>query len=255
MPGGRRKRGWVRKHRTCAAAIALLSLAVVGSWVSTATLQSSYLKQWENELKTRRAQEKIRELEWERQMEQRRRDELLREHEWDLSQEERERLYLHWDQPTAGRCSAHGVRDYRALLLNAAPYHYNWLEPCKDMPITIQGKPYNTVRCEKEGDVGTAKEHNSACWLTRDLQKIWGHWSVEGDSVCSPFFEDWRDNLASARLDHVPSGENGLELCKTTPFKFWDRFFAHPDTCTLQRLSDLQNGDIWGYWEVDDGRC
>ncbi|KAF7972290.1 hypothetical protein HWV62_18542 [Athelia sp. TMB] len=322
---------WYRKHRICIVVIALFSFVMIGSWALAASAQNRNFEQWEKDLASKKAQEKVRELEWEsqmaqkqeqertreiewdhqmqktrdqerireddwerqmeerkaqeqvreiewehqmeeaheqervrerdwehqmaerckqehlremeweRQMEEKLEDERVRERQWHLDQAGRERLGLYWAQPTAGRCSSHGVRDYSAQLLNAAPYHYNWLEPCMDIPIIIEGMPHNASRCEQNGD------------------EIWGHWSMEGDSLCSPFFEDWRDNgciapgsqlrRASARLDYVPSGENGMELCNSTPFKFWDRSFAHPSTC-------VQHPDnIWGYWLVDDGDC
>jgi hypothetical protein len=115
------------------------------------------------------------------------------------------------------------------------------LQPCEDMPVFLQGSMRTTSRCERIGN------------------EIWGHWSVEGESVCTPFFANWRDNeciapgsqlrLASARLDYVPSGENGLEYCGSTPHRFWDRYFPHPTTCAET------NGDVWGYWEVEDPAC
>jgi len=197
--------------------------------------------EWKRELATQKALERRRQQAWDRKMEENREAERERERQWHLDQAERERLGLYWDHPVASRCSAHGVRDYRARLLNALPYHYNWLEPCMEIPIAIRGQAHNATRCEQIGD------------------EIWGHWSIGGDSLCSPFFEDWRDNgciapgsqrrLASARLDYIPNGESGLELCSSTPLRFWDRSFAHPDTCA-------QHGnDVWGYWEVNDGAC
>ncbi|KZP19149.1 hypothetical protein FIBSPDRAFT_570647, partial [Athelia psychrophila] len=198
-------------------------------------------EQWKVHLGEQQAREQEREQAWDRQMEQKREEERVRERQWDVSQEQRERLGLYWDEPAPGKCTSHGVRDYHARLFNATPYRYNWLQPCEDMPILIHGSHQKTSRCERMGN------------------EIWGHWSVEGEAVCTPFFEDWRDNgciapgsqlrLASARLDYLPSGENGLELCGSTPHKFWDRYFPHPTTCAET------NGDVWGYWEVEDGVC
>ncbi|KZP29925.1 hypothetical protein FIBSPDRAFT_926768 [Athelia psychrophila] len=195
-------------------------------------------EQWEYHLREQKAREQEREQAWEHQMEEKHDEELIREGEWDVSQERRERLGLYWDQPAPGRCSAHGVRDHHAQLLNATPYRYNWLQPCEDMPIFIHGSMRTASRCERIGN------------------EIWGHWSVKDESVCTPFFEDWRDHgciapgsqlrLASARLDYIPSGENGLELCDSTPHKFWDKYFPHPTTCAES------HGAIWGYWESED---
>jgi len=237
--------------------------------------------QWERDLAEKKARERTRELEWDRQVAQKRTDEYLREKrwkenqdrmqdewerdlaerkvqekeweekqekerirekQWNLDQEQRERLGLYWSQPVTGRCTAQGQRDYHAQLLNAAPYNYNWLQPCEDMPISIRGTRYRTSWCERVGD------------------EIWGHWSLKDDSLCSPFFEDWRNNgclasrsqrrLASARLDYIPDGEiSGLEFCASTPNRFWDKYFPHPTTCAET------NGHVWGYWEVEDDAC
>ncbi|KZP29933.1 hypothetical protein FIBSPDRAFT_851097 [Athelia psychrophila] len=198
-------------------------------------------KEWDHQMEERHEEEHGRELEWDGYMEQKHEEERIRERQWDVSQEQRERLGLYWDEPTPGRCTAHGVRDHHAQLLNATPYRYNWLQPCEDMPIFIDGSMRNASRCERIGN------------------EIWGHWSVKGESMCTPFFENWRDNgciasgsklrLASARLDYIPSGENGLELCGSTPHTFWNKDFSHPTTCAETR------GAIWGYWEVEDSRC
>ncbi|KAF7972277.1 hypothetical protein HWV62_18516 [Athelia sp. TMB] len=142
--------------------VALLSLALIGSCIFAASVPNKNLIQWEKDLAFRKAQEKIRELEWERQMKEKRKDERVRERQWHLDQAARERLGLFWDQPTAGRCISHGVRDYSARLLNATPYHYNWLEPCMDIPIDIQGKPRNASRCEQKGDVGSIVQLQTA---------------------------------------------------------------------------------------------
>lgn len=36
------------------------------------------------------------------------------------------------------------VRGYRAQLLNAVASHYNWLEPCATLPVTLYGKSLKT---------------------------------------------------------------------------------------------------------------
>lgn len=140
------------------------------------TSYSRNIIQWEKELSRKKTQEHIRELEWERQVEQKRaiehlqekeweekrEQERIREEQWNLSQEQRERLGLYWDQPSAGRCIAYGVRDYRAQLLNAAPYNYNWLQPCQDMPISIHGSLHTASRCERIGGVRVVRL-NSKC--------------------------------------------------------------------------------------------
>jgi len=240
--GRERKQPWYSSHLMCITiASAIVLFVVIPCTVVNATLPGRNSVQWERDLARRKTIEKTRELEWDRQMEQRREEERIREQQWNVGQEQRERLGLYWDLPTPGRCTAYGVRDYRAQLLNAAPFHYNWLQPCGDMPAFIQGSMRTADRCELVGN------------------EIWGHWNVKGESVCTPFFENWRDNgcmapgsqlrLASARLDYVPTGENGLDFCGSTPHKFWDRTFSHPTTCAKT------NGDVWGYWEVEDGRC
>lgn len=101
----------------------------------------------------KKTREKIRELEWDRQMEQKREEEHIREQQWNLSQEQRERLGLYWGEPAPGKCTAYGVRDYHAQLLNATPYLYNWLQPCEDMPIFIHGSHQRASRCERMGNV------------------------------------------------------------------------------------------------------
>ena len=98
---------------------------------------------WNQELRRRLAAEQSR-IKQER----------LREDQWHREEEERQRLGLHWDLPIAdSHCTAYNTREYSARLLNTVPFEYNWLRPCEDMPIIINGRSIKTARCYINPDV------------------------------------------------------------------------------------------------------
>ncbi|KAF7983108.1 hypothetical protein HWV62_24053 [Athelia sp. TMB] len=126
---------------------------------------------WEREMDDKRAKERAREAEWElaqqererlakvaweRQKKDQREKERAREAQWKISQQERERLSLSWGPPIAQSCISHGVKSYRAQLLDAASYSYNKIVACMETPITIHGVPRNASRCERQVNVSAA---------------------------------------------------------------------------------------------------
>ncbi|KAF7971646.1 hypothetical protein HWV62_20688 [Athelia sp. TMB] len=137
--------------------------------------------QWKRAYDLKRAQEKQQERAWERQMDNKRREERTREAQWEMSQEKRERLGLSWSAPLSHGCVSHGVQSYRARLLDAV------FTECLGSPTTANAK-------------GMWVFSGSSCALNTDKtttmpQEIWGHWTVEEDPSCSPFFQDWRTNV------------------------------------------------------------
>ncbi|KZP29934.1 hypothetical protein FIBSPDRAFT_162582 [Athelia psychrophila] len=204
--------------------VAAFSLYHIGWWALWDTgCQNRNLAQWDREMGDKREQERAREA------------------QWHMSQEQRERLGLHWDDPLAGSCISYGVRTYQARLLDAASYSYNHIVPCREMPLDIQGFPMNASHCESRGD------------------ETWGHWKVGNDPFCTPIFQDWRQDgcvaqgsgrrLASARLDFIPSGEEGTQLCASTPIRFKGMYFDRPLSC------ESTGWGLWGHWEYDDYTC
>ena len=123
--------------------------------------EKSRIDQWEQELNMRKHQEKVRQEEWEHMQKeirgeeaQRQEQERLREEEWQREEEERQSLGLHWDLPIAdSHCTAYNTREYSARLLNTVPFEYNWLRPCEDMPIVLNGRSIKTARCYINPDV------------------------------------------------------------------------------------------------------
>ncbi|KZP29932.1 hypothetical protein FIBSPDRAFT_162479 [Athelia psychrophila] len=189
----------------------------------------------------REAQRKRVDREWERELDDKREQERIREAQWHMSQEQRERLGLHWDQPLMGTCISHGVRSYRARLLDDASYSYNHIVPCREMTLDIQGVSMKANYCESKGN------------------EIWGHWKAENDPFCTPIFQDWREDgcvapgsrrrLASARLDFISTDGDGPRLCPSTPIRFKDMYFDRPLSC------ESTGWGMWGHWEYDDDNC
>lgn len=89
--------------------------------------------------------------EWERERreEQWRREEEKREEQWHREEETRQRLGMYWDRPLKDwQCMGYNTRHYWARLMNTVPYDYNWLKPCEEMPLILNGRSVTTSRCD-----------------------------------------------------------------------------------------------------------
>jgi len=191
---------------------------------------------WNQELRRRLAAEQSR-IKQER----------LREDQWHREEEERQRLGLHWDLPIAdSHCTAYNTREYSARLLNTVPFEYNWLRPCEDMPIVLNGRSIKTARCYINPDVPG---------------EVYGHWLVDfNEPSCSPYWDQVKDKgctadgsgwrRVEAHLENIHGGEDGEKLCASVPFDIYGRHFDHPDSC-----ANWGDNGIFGMWEIDDPNC
>jgi hypothetical protein len=136
-------------------------------------------RQWERELKEQRLKERERMKVWEDELRERQERERQREEQWHREEEERQRLGLYWDNLEAdAHCSGYRTRYYWARLLNTVPYQYNWLKPCRDIPIDIHGRSINATTCEIKDDVSLFVQSPRPCLMAvnRGLYMGVGEW-------------------------------------------------------------------------------
>ena len=135
-----------QEKRTCYFRVTALLLLVI--FVLT---QFIYFSLWLPLIKSSIREERRR---FDLELEQRLARERLREEQWQLEEEGRQRLGLYWDAPAAEEhCMTYNTRNYRAQLLGAIPYEYNWLEACKRIPVIIHGKSIEPNECRRGENV------------------------------------------------------------------------------------------------------
>ena len=153
FPGDRRRED--RSIMTGIIVLLLANILIMLLLVPWAKMSLSLERQeWEQELRNERIKEQRRIKLWEDELKAKQERERLREEQWHREEEERQRLGLYWGNLEAdAHCSGYQTRYYWARLLNTVPYQYNWLTPCRDIPIVIHGKSVNATTCEVKDDV------------------------------------------------------------------------------------------------------
>ncbi|KAF7983113.1 hypothetical protein HWV62_24063 [Athelia sp. TMB] len=158
----------VIKGLACLLAVFALSQIFFAA-LCTSTCQEKIENQTERELLSlRQSQEHERAL----LLEQNTLRERLREWDWKLKEEEQERRSLRWATPAEAKCTAYGVREYRAQLLNTAPYRFDWVDHCEKLPFTIHGHSLKTICCENVNGVSSSSlqpqaQTNAKCCCIR----------------------------------------------------------------------------------------
>ncbi|KAL0954983.1 hypothetical protein HGRIS_003912 [Hohenbuehelia grisea] len=212
-------------------------------------------RSWDFERKARIEERAQEEDTWRQHMEE------LKKGEAD----ERARLQIKFADPQPNDCKSYGVREYSAELLNI-PDHYDGLHACSLTSVVINGVTMESPAwCE-------------STWTG----SIIGHWDVQNEAACRPFFNWFKDkgcagwgsrtrvsllaigpNLEcslntmpwypqryEAYLDNIYSG-NWEQMCTSTPATINGVHFDRPNTCANWG----ERHDIWGIWFLDDPNC
>ncbi|CCM04876.1 uncharacterized protein FIBRA_07069 [Fibroporia radiculosa] len=142
----------------------------------------------------------------ERMDHQRERDQWLRERkEWEQKVEERKK-----------QCVAFGTREYVAQL------GFNPMTTCKEMPLNIEDQVMDPLLCQVRGK-----------------KEVEGHWHVDGEPGCMPYWGSVDDKGCvapgihswEARLWDLSQGDNWLAICSTAPADIAGRHFDSPTSC------------------------
>jgi len=108
----------------------------------------------ERECERRESEWEMQEMVWEWRDREWERREKEREREKERNRRERLELNMSWTDPESHECTAYGIRQYNARLVNVPENYDHRVEACLDIPIKIQGAECKPMWCSYEDEVG-----------------------------------------------------------------------------------------------------